>query len=181
MTKRKDVVSSILDDTTSFLEGGRDMDSSKRQITKIAREVSKLTLKVMREEGIGTAEFDFIHLIRHNPGITQAEIREKLKIDKGAAARRAASLEAKGLLIREKNPDDGRSQFLYATAKAEKLRNSKASIEAVFYEWLLDELPEDEKTHFCQVLNKLYDRSKLESRTGFPNVASKIQDRGEYE
>ena len=116
-----------------------------------------------------------IHLVRNNPGITQAEIREKLKIDKGAAARRAASLEAKGFLTREKNPQDGRSQLLYATEKAEKLRNSKAGIEAVFYEWLLAELPEDERTYFCQVLNTLYERSKRESRNGFPNVTSKLQ------
>lgn len=154
------------------------MDKSKRQITKIAREASKLTLQIMREEGIGTAEFDFIHLVRHNPGITQAEVREKLKIDKGAAARRAASLEAKGFLVREKNPKDGRSQLLFATPKAETLRNSKAGIEAAFYEWLLEELSEEEKAGFCQTLNTVYERSKKESRAGFPNVTSKIQDGG---
>lgn len=154
------------------------MDATKRQITKIAREASKLTLQVMREEGIGTAEFDFIHLVRHNPGITQAEIREKLKIDKGAAARRAASLEAKGLLVRKENPQDGRSRFLYATEKAETLKNSKVSIESAFYEWLLAELSDDEKTAFCAVLNKLYERSKKESRSGFPNTAAKIQNGG---
>ena len=121
------------------------MDETGRKITKIAREVNKLTVQTMKEDGIGTAEFDFIHLIRHNPGITQAGVREQLKIDKGAAARRAASLEAKGYLIRKPNPDDGRSQMLYATQKAEKLKNSKAYIEGVFYEWLLAELPEEEK------------------------------------
>lgn len=65
------------------------MDATGRKIAKIAREVSKFTLQTMKEDGIGTAEFDFIHLVRHQPGITQAEIREQLKIDKGAAARRA--------------------------------------------------------------------------------------------
>lgn len=40
----------------------------------------------MKEDGIGTAEFDVIHLVRHNPGITQTKVRETLKIDKGAAA-----------------------------------------------------------------------------------------------
>lgn len=157
------------------------MDISKRQITKIAREASKLTVQMMREEGIGTAEFDFIHLVRHNPGITQAEIRERLKIDKGAAARRAASLEAKGLLVRKKNPQDGRSQLLYATQKAETLRNSKAGIEAVFYEWLLEELTEEERAQFGTVLNTLYERSKSESRNGFPNVISRIQTGGGLE
>ena len=80
------------------------MDQTGRKITKIAREVGKFTVQTMKEEGIGTAEFDFIHLVRHNPGITQTEVRETLKIDKGAAARRAASLEAKGYLERKPKP-----------------------------------------------------------------------------
>ena len=76
------------------------MDETGRKITKIAREVAKFTVQTMKEEGIGTAEFDFIHLVRHNPGITQTAVRESLQIDKGAAARRAASLESKGYLVR---------------------------------------------------------------------------------
>ena len=143
------------------------MDITKRQINKIAREVSKFTVKTMKEEGIGTAEFDFIHLIRHNPGITQAQIREALKIDKGAAARRASSLEAKGYLIRKPNPNDKRSQLLFATDKAEELKVSKTAIESLFYEWLLDELSDDEKQAFCNTLDKLYWRSKNERRDDF--------------
>ena len=139
------------------------MDGTERKITKIAREVSKFTVQTMKEEGVGTAEFDFIHLVRHNPGITQTQVRESLKIDKGAAARRAASLEAKGYLIRKPNPEDGRSQLLYATPKAEQLKNSKAHIEALFYEWLLAELPEEEKKSFSETLGKLYLRSKKEA------------------
>ena len=151
------------------------MDQTGRKITKIAREVGKFTVQTMKEEGIGTAEFDFIHLVRHNPGITQTEVRETLKIDKGAAARRAASLEAKGYLERKPNPADGRSQLLYATKKAEALKNSKASIEAVFYEWLLAELPEEEKNAFCETLDKLYWRSKNERRAGFVDVAELVE------
>ncbi|SFP19734.1 DNA-binding transcriptional regulator, MarR family [Oscillibacter sp. PC13] len=154
------------------------MDKTERQITKIAREAAKLTLQTMRAEGVGTAEFDFIHLVRHQPGITQAEIREALKIDKGAAARRTASLEAKGYLIRRENPEDGRSQLLYATEKAEELKNSKVSIETTFYEWLLEELPEADQLEFCRILNTLYQRSKHQSRAGFPDVAARIAEKG---
>ena len=156
------------------------MDQTGRKITKIAREVGKFTVQTMKEEGIGTAEFDFIHLVRHNPGITQTEVRETLKIDKGAAARRAASLEAKGYLERKPNPADGRSQLLYATKKAEALKNSKASIEAVFYEWLLAELPEAEKAAFCKTLDTIYRRSKQESRAGFPHITA-LTEQGERE
>ena len=152
------------------------MDGTERKITKIAREVSKFTVQTMKEEGVGTAEFDFIHLVRHNPGLTQTQVRESLKIDKGAAARRAASLEVKGYLIRKPNPEDGRSQLLYATPKAEQLKNSKAHIEALFYEWLLAELSEEEKKSFSETLDKLYLRSKKESRTGFLNVSRLVEE-----
>ncbi len=153
------------------------MDYSKRQITKIAREVNRFTVQTMKEEGIGTAEFDFIHLLRHHPGMTQAQIREELKIDKGAAARRAASLEAKGYLIRKENPSDARSQLLFATEKAESLRNSKASLECTFYDWLLSQLSEEEREGFCHILNELYLRSKQQSRSGFPDVKKLVERR----
>lgn len=151
------------------------MDITERKITKIAREVSKFTVRMMKEEGIGTAEFDFIHLVRHHPGITQAAVREALSIDKGAASRRAASLEAKGYLIRKDDPADGRSQLLYATEKAEALKNSKAGIESTFYEWLLADLSETDRQAFCRILDTMYVRSKKQSRADFPDVTALIR------
>ena len=50
------------------------MDLTRRRITKIAREVSKFTVRTLKAEGIGASEFDVIHAVRKNPGITQAEI-----------------------------------------------------------------------------------------------------------
>ena len=155
------------------------MDSTQRKITKIAREVSKFTVQTMKEEGIGSAEFDVIHLVRHNPGITQTQVREALKMDKGAAAKRVASLENKGYLVRKPNPKDGRSQLLYATELAEHLKNSKTHIETVFYEWLLEELPEEEREQFCKTLDSLYWRSKLERRAGFTDVARRLAEEGD--
>ncbi len=157
------------------------MDITHRQMTKIVREVSKFTVQTMKEEGIGTAEFDVIHLVRHNPGITQTQVRETLKIDKGAAAKRVANLEAKGYLIRRPNPEDGRSQLLYATEQAEKLKNSKAHIESVFYEWLLSELPQQEKQAFCQTLDTLYRKSKLQRQAGFRDLTALLEGEDHHE
>lgn len=150
------------------------MDSTKRQITKIAREVSKFTTRMLKADGIGTAEYDFIHVVRKNPGITQASVREILSLDKGAAARRAASLEAKGYLIRKPNPSDGRSQLLYATELANTLKNSKASVEALYYEWLEEALTPQDNAEFCRILNILYTCSKTESKAGFPHLTERF-------
>ena len=153
------------------------MDPTKRQMTKIAREVSKLAGRMLRDQGIGTAEFDVVHVIRKNPGITQAGIRDQLGIDKGAMARQIASLEAKGFLIRKENPQDGRSQLLYATEKADQLKNSKAYIESVYYEWLLEPLSDQQRQEFAATLETLYLRSREQSRAGFPEVVERLEEK----
>ena len=150
------------------------MDHTNRQISKIAREVSKFTARMLKIDGIGTAEYDFIHVVRKNPGITQATIRDILALDKGAAARRAASLEAKGYLVRKANPADGRSQLLYATEKADQLKNSKTSVETLYYEFLEEALSPQENAEFCRLLNILYTRSKAESKADFPNLTHRF-------
>ena len=62
------------------------------------------------------------------------------------------------------------------TAKAEELKNSKAQIETIFYEWLLSELPEEEKEAFCKTLDTLYWKSKRQRQAGFPDVTQKVME-----
>lgn len=145
------------------------MDITERKITKIARETEKLVLLSLREEGVGTAEIDLIHALRHHPGCTQAALAELLHADKAAIARRTKNLEAKGFLVRQDDPNDRRSQLLYPTEKAEAMKASKAEIEASFYEYLTSVLTDDESKTFAALLNKLYAASKTESRAGFPH------------
>ena len=97
------------------------MDITKRKITKIAREAEKLVLVSLREEGVGTAEIDLIHALRHNPGCTQAKLAEILHADKAAIARRTKNLEAKGYLIRTDAPNDRRSQLPLPNRKSREI------------------------------------------------------------
>ena len=143
------------------------MDLTERKITKIAREAEKLVLLSLREEGVGTAEIDLIHALRHNPGCSQAKLAEILRADKAAIARRTKNLEAKGFLVREDDPADRRSQLLYPTEKAEAMKSSKTEIEASFYEYLLSGLSREEAETFAALLDKQYTASKAESRKGF--------------
>ena len=154
------------------------MEHPARKITKIAREAERLVLLAMRRDGIGTAEIDCIHAVRHHPGITQTELAAALNSDKPAIARRTASLERKGYLRREPNPEDGRSHLLFPTEKAEGLRNAKADAENLFYEYIMAGLSEAERTAFRSALDTLYTRSKEESRAGFPHI---IMDEAKHE
>ena len=98
-----------------------------------------------------------------------------LHADKPAIARRTASLERKGYLRREPNPEDGRSQLLYAAEAADGLRNSKAHIEEVFYTWLLEDLDREEAEQFCATLDKLYQKSKAQRKADFRDVAARLE------
>ena len=157
------------------------MDITQRQITKIAREVNRFTVRTLKSDGIGSSELDLIHTIRKHPGITQAKACAVLGADKGAVAKQCASLEAKGYIERKENPDDGRSRLLFPTGKAEKLKNSKAHIEASFYEWLTESLSEREKQEFARLLGILYQKCREESKASFPNISAIVEEGVENE
>ena len=153
------------------------MEHPARKITKIAREAEHLVLLAMRGDGLGTAEIDCIHAVRHHPGITQTELAAALNTDKPAIARRTASLERKGYLRREPNPEDGRSQLLFATEQAEGLRNAKADAESAFYDYIMAELDDETRAAFLDTLDKVYMRSKEESRVGFPHLKAILEEK----
>ena len=150
------------------------MDATHRKITKIAREIGKFTARTLKIDGVGTAEFDLIHLIRKNPGITQSGICRILGADKGAVAKQIANLEAKGYLRRKTNPADRRSRLLYATEKTDELKNSKSHLEELFYEWLLEPLAPAEQEELARLLAVLEPRCREEWRAGFPNVKERL-------
>ena len=152
------------------------MDITERKITKIAREAEKSVLRYLREDGVGTAEIDLIHALRHNPGCTQAKLAEILNADKAAVARRTQNLEKKGYLVRKDDPNDKRSRLLFPTEKAETLKASKAEIESAFYEYITTgALSESEAETFAKLLDKVYVASKTESRAGFPHLTDNVK------
>ncbi len=48
----------------------------------------------------------------------------------------------------------------------------------MFYEWLMEELDESETEHFCEMLDRLYLRSKKKAGLDFLQVKERM-DRGE--
>ena len=85
-------------------------------------------------------------------------------------------MENKGYVIRKSNPTDGRSQLLYATNKANKLKNSKAHVEALFYQWLLEDLTAQEMKVFVEALDKIYLKCKNESKSNFTTMSQIVKE-----
>ena len=138
--------------------------SETRKIGKIAREAQKLNAMVFKETNIGSSELELIHYVRHHPGTTQQEAANELHGEKGAVTKRVRSLVKKGYLICRQDIKDKRKHLLYPTKKAQTLKQSRTSIEAAFYDWLLEDLNQEEKEIFLITLDKMYAKSKKEIR-----------------
>ncbi|MEG2192351.1 MAG: MarR family transcriptional regulator [Oscillospiraceae bacterium] len=151
------------------------MENSKRKITKIAREVSRFTSLVLKNSELGASEYETVHCIRHNPGINQDLLAKKLNLDKSAVARQAQSLEKKGYITRKIDPKDGRAKQLFATEKAQSVKNSRVNVENLFYDWLFSELSQEEKEEFFPLLDRLYMKSKNERRINFENLVKEFE------
>lgn len=146
------------------------MDETKRYITKISRVAHRYTGICLRGTNIGTSEYECLHYISKNSGISQEKLRNLLNIDKAAVARMVANLEKKGYLLREPDENDKRAKKLYITEKAVDIKNMTSCVESFFYEWLLEDINENEKKVFLNVLGKLYIKSKQERRENFTNI-----------
>lgn len=108
------------------------MEHFARKITKIAREAEHLVLLATRADGIGTAEIDCLHAVRHHPGVTQAELVAMLHSDKAAIARRTANLERKGYLRRAPNPSDGAASSSMRPSRPRVCATSRPRPRALF-------------------------------------------------
>lgn len=146
------------------------MDITHAKITKIAREVGRFVSQQLKEDGIGPSEFDVIHAVRKHDGISQAEICALLGRDKGAVARQVKSLCQRGYIIRKPSRLDRRAYELFPTEKAERLKKDKRALETAYYSYLLDGLTQEEAARFAELLDKVYSRSKEESKRGFLSI-----------
>lgn len=144
------------------------LDPSRRQITKIARNAAHFVQTLARDKGLGSGEYEALHCIRKHPGIRPGDLCEELSLEKSAAAHLVHNLERKGLIRREIDPEDTRRRLFYPTAAADKLKDSRAALEAAYYRWLLDGLPEEKRGAFLEALDILYRRSKEARRQGGP-------------
>ncbi|MBZ9687151.1 MarR family transcriptional regulator [Clostridium estertheticum] len=146
------------------------MDITKRHISKICRVSHRYASLRLQGTNIGTSEYECLHYISKNTGISQENLRSFLNIDKSAVARMVANLEEKGYLYRLQDENDKRSKNLFITDKAIHVKNKSSSVESFFYEWLLEDINEEEKKIFLKVLNDLYIKSKKERVEGFINI-----------
>ena len=152
------------------------MDVTKRYITKICRAAQRYAGIRLQGSNIGTSEYECLHFIRKNNGMSQEKLRSFLNVDKAAVTRMVANLEKKGYIYRLQDENDKRAKKLFTTDKAVDIKNMTSSVESFFYECLIEDIDADEKEVCLKVLNELYIKSKKERVERFTNIKKREVD-----
>lgn len=111
------------------------MESKQEQYSRLAHQLADIGdryqhvgqdyYKELHDYGTGelytSTEVHMVTRIEENPGITATQIAEATYRTKSAVSQMITKLEAKGLIYRERDPNNGKQQFLYVTPKGKHL------------------------------------------------------------
>jgi DNA-binding MarR family transcriptional regulator len=134
------------------------------EIFDLQRVVRCLAAAGARAERTGVA-LHFVLRIVGEGECRATRLAERLGIGAPVLSRQIAELEDHGLVVRRKDPDDGRAQLVALTSSgADKLRRMEGQRSAVFQEYLRD-WTEDDAVHVAKALHQLTQSLKKSART----------------
>lgn len=77
--------------------------------------------------------------------------------------------------MRRPHPVDGRRKQLYITEKGAMLRDAKVEAESFFFQWLTEDLSDEELGQLCPLLERIQLRSRAERRAQFETLLARYQ------
>ncbi|WP_333600763.1 MarR family winged helix-turn-helix transcriptional regulator [Flavobacterium sp.] len=97
-------------------------------------------------------------------GTPSTAISNRMGMEPTSLTRTLKTLEEKGLIIRKKNPDDGRGVLIYLTKLGKEKRELSKTTVIKFNEIIKQNIPEEKLQHFIEVaetINELISEKKI--------------------
>jgi DNA-binding MarR family transcriptional regulator len=88
-------------------------------------------------------------------GTPSTSLGPKMGIEPTSLSRTLKNLEEKGLIIRKKNPEDGRSVLVVLTKDGLEMRNVSKEVVLGFHEAVEEQISKEELNTFFEVLHKI--------------------------
>ena len=90
-------------------------------------------------------------------GTPSSYISNKMGMEPTSLTRTLKTLEEKGLIIRKKNPDDGRGVLIYLTDLGKQMRGQSKATVLKFNEVVKQNISEEKLNHFMEVADVIND------------------------
>lgn len=97
-------------------------------------------------------------------GTPSTAISSRMGMEATSLTRTLKTLEEKGLIIRKKNPEDGRGVLIYLTDLGREMRAQSKLTVLKFNETIKNNIPEEKLNHFMEVadtINELISEKKI--------------------
>ena len=101
--------------------------------------------QILPGHAISMSQVFALHELDTGTGLSQQELAERLRLEKSSVSRMAAEMERKGLLVRERDPDNHRQYRLRLTGRGRSLHSRMARTLHARYEAWIAELADGER------------------------------------
>lgn len=117
---------------------------------------ASLCREEIKEIGLSMGQVPFIAELLFEEGpLTQAQLSQRLEIDKAATARGLDILDRRGWVERTVNPHNRRQKLVYATDKAKKIADRFFSALAKTNDLFIEGFTEDETKNALDLLDRM--------------------------
>ena len=130
-------------------------DSAGYLVNQLARLFARELQDRIQPLGLTTGVFPALLLLWEKDGATQRELVEQLEIEQPTMANTLARMERDGLILRKKDPADGRAQRIWLTDKARTLHRPAIHAARNVNNDALAVLSKTERQHFIKMLRKV--------------------------
>ncbi len=114
--------------------------------------------------GLTTGAFPALLELWDEEGLTQRELTLRLDIEQATMANTLARMERDGLILRRKDPDDGRAQRIWLTERARALHAPAVAAAVEVNANALSGLSDDERRLFIRLMSQVI--AGLQARQG---------------
>jgi DNA-binding MarR family transcriptional regulator len=90
-------------------------------LRKAFRAMVRALARELQPHGISTSEWAVLRVLWREQGMSQVDLAERMRVERGSLTRVLAGLEARGLLRRARDGEDGRKMRLHLTPSGQAL------------------------------------------------------------
>ena len=117
--------------------------------------IKQVVLAQVSQHRLTSQQFWMLIALRESPGLSQAEMAQRVRADAPTVSRTVSALLERGLLRSEPDPDDRRRSRMYLSARGERLAQELASVARDVRAALVDGMDEDEVAALRQGLQRV--------------------------
>lgn len=117
--------------------------------------IAKMYNEEASKEGSTMATGFALLSIDPEEGTPSTSLGPKMGMEATSLSRTLKTMEEKGLIIRKKNPGDGRSVLIYLTDFGKEMRDYSKKVVLTFDEAVKREIPEEDLNTFSEVAYKI--------------------------